>query len=248
MYFYLKSLHLSKRKDLSSFRVQEITLSRINEIRDFSIFLIIKLIVNQLFLHAHPKKIYIRTYICIYFPKVETFGRQVNGGERIEKERAQEENKYQDRSDLNGVRGGGDASEMSNEEGSVHGSFLRAVKKSERVRFKRRGGGGVTEKHFNFAGISRSWIGWTSSGKGSIHGAGVSRWSAGAGIATAISFVPFRSEIAYNVEIKRPREPPSRHVSPRSSRDREDGRGKYGNLPTLWHRNSISARCILRYP
>lgn len=135
---------------------------------------------------------------------------------------------------------------MSNEEGSVHGSFLRAVKKSERVRFKRRGGGGVTEKHFNFAGISQSWIGWTSSWQRFYPRCGCI--SVGAGIATAISFVPFRSEIAYNVEIKRPREPPSRHVSPRSSRDREDGRGKYGNLPTLWHRNSISARCILRYP
>lgn len=105
---------------------------------------------------------------------------------------------------------------------------------------------GEEAKHFNFAGWYHAGIHGvgSSSGKG-IHDAGVFRRGAGAGIATAISFVPFRSEIAYNAEIKRPREPPGRHVSPRDH-EGEDDRGKYGNLPTPWHRNSISARCILR--
>lgn len=105
---------------------------------------------------------------------------------------------------------------------------------------------GEEVKHFNFAGWYHAGIHGvgSSSGKG-IHDAGVFRRGAGAGIATAISFVPFRSEIAYNAEIKRPREPPGRHVSPRDH-EGEDDRGKYGNLPTPWHRNSISARCILR--
>lgn len=66
----------------------------------------------------------------------------------------------------------------------------------------------------------------------------------GAGIATAISFVPFRSEIAYNVEIKRPREPPARHESSRNheGKRRWPGRGE-GNMEIYQPpgtRNSIS--------
>lgn len=106
-------------------------------------------------------------------------------------------------------------------------------------------GEGDNGEHFNFARGSYSRV-----GSGRVL-AKVSR--SGAGIATAISFVPFRSGIAYNVEIKRPAEPPSRHVSqPFSSRvtittggrERERGRmerpGIWKSTNHLWHRNSIS--------
>lgn len=93
-------------------------------------------------------------------------------------------------------------------------------------------------EHFNFAGIIfTSWIG-TSSGRGSVVGGGCTARPR-CSMATAIPFVPFRSEIAYNVEIKRLAVLHDRRKSrarpERSLRDMEISQSP----PILWHGDSI---------